>query len=98
VPFSFAFARLNALQAAVRHPHSLSDPVLCLVIQAKNLIAFLKHLLGIIRSDEKKRLNAMPALPKFLVLLAIFGSTSNANAFTSLSLVVGNQVRVNHLI
>ena len=26
VPFSFAFARLNALQAAVRHNHSLSDP------------------------------------------------------------------------
>jgi hypothetical protein len=29
VPFSFAFARLNALQAAVRHSHSLSDPVRC---------------------------------------------------------------------
>jgi hypothetical protein len=55
VPFSFAFARLNALQAAVRHSHSLSDPVLCLVTQANNLIAFLKHLLGIIQSDEKEK-------------------------------------------
>jgi len=40
----------------------------------------------------------MPALLKFLVLLAIFLSASNANAFTSLSPVAGNQVRVNHLI
>jgi hypothetical protein len=56
VPFSFAFARLNALQAAVRHSHSLSDPVLGLVPQANNLIAFLKHLLGIIQSDEKEKI------------------------------------------
>jgi hypothetical protein len=35
VPFPFAFARLNALQTAVRHSHSLSDPVLRLVTQAK---------------------------------------------------------------
>jgi hypothetical protein len=42
---------------------------------------------------KRKRLNAMPALPKFLVLLAIFVSASNANAFTSLSLVSGNQVQ-----
>jgi len=48
VPFPFSFARLNALQAAVRHSLSLSDPVLCLVAQANNLIAFLKYLLGII--------------------------------------------------
>jgi len=39
----------------------------------------------------------MPALPKFLVLVAIFLSASNAHAFTSLSLVAGNQVRLNHL-
>jgi hypothetical protein len=45
---------LNALQAAVGHSHSLSDPVLRLVTQANNLIAFLKYLLGIIRSDEKQ--------------------------------------------
>jgi hypothetical protein len=34
MPFPFAFARLNALQAAVRHSHSLSDPCLCQVTQA----------------------------------------------------------------
>jgi hypothetical protein len=39
----------------------------------------------------------MPALLKFLVLLALFLSASNANAFTSLSSVAGKQVRVNHL-
>ncbi len=33
-----------------------------------------------------------------MVLFAIFVSASNANAFTSLSLVFGNQVWVNHLI
>jgi hypothetical protein len=40
----------------------------------------------------------MTALSKFLVLLAIFLSASHANAFTSLSLVAGNQVWVNYLI
>jgi hypothetical protein len=34
----------------------------------------------------------------FLVLLAIFLSASHANAFTSLSLVAGNQVQDIHLI
>jgi hypothetical protein len=43
-------------------------------------------------------MNTMPALLKFLVLIAIFLLASNANVFTSLSLVAGNQVRVNHLI
>jgi hypothetical protein len=47
---------------------------------------------------KRIRLNAMPALLKFLVLLAIFLSASYANAFTSLSPVAGNQSRVNHLI
>ena len=37
-------------------------------------------------------------MAKFLVLLAIFLLTSYAHAFTSLSPVAGNQVRVNHLI
>ena len=46
---------------------------------------------------KRKRLNAMPALLKFLVLLAIFLSASHSNAFVSLSLAAGNQVRVNHL-
>jgi hypothetical protein len=46
---------------------------------------------------KRKRLNATPALLKFLVLLALFLSASNSNAFTILSSVAGNQVRVNHL-
>ena len=40
----------------------------------------------------------MPALMKFLVLLASFHSGSYAHAFTSLSPVAENQVWVNHLI
>jgi hypothetical protein len=47
---------------------------------------------------ESKESNVMPALSKFLVLLGLFLLASHANAFTSLSLVAGNQVRVNHLI
>jgi hypothetical protein len=46
---------------------------------------------------NRKRLNAMPALLKFLMLLAIFLSASHSNAFISLSSVAGNQVWVNHL-
>ena len=46
---------------------------------------------------NSKGLNAMPALSKFLVLLALILSASHANAFTSLSSVAGNQVRINHL-
>jgi len=46
---------------------------------------------------NSKGLNAMSALLKFLVPLAIFLLASNANASTSLSSVAGNQVRVNHL-
>ena len=46
---------------------------------------------------NSKGLNAMPALSKFLVLLALVLSASHANAFTSLSYVAGNQVRINHL-
>ena len=44
-----------------------------------------------------KGMNAMPALSKFLVLLALFLSASYSNAFVSLSSVAGNHVRVNHL-
>jgi hypothetical protein len=44
-----------------------------------------------------KGLNAMPALSKFLVLLALVLSASHANVFTSLSSVAGNQVLINHL-
>jgi len=43
-------------------------------------------------------MNAMPALLKFLVLIALFLSASNANAFISLSSATGTQVRINHLI
>jgi hypothetical protein len=45
-----------------------------------------------------KGLNAMPALLKFLVLLALFLSVHRANnAFISLTSVAQNQVQVNHL-
>jgi hypothetical protein len=47
---------------------------------------------------KRKGMNAMPALLKFLVLLAIFLLASNANAFTRLSPVAGSQVQENHLI
>jgi hypothetical protein len=40
-------------------------------------------------------MNTMPGLLNFLVLLAIFLLASNANAFTSLSPVAGNQVQEN---
>jgi hypothetical protein len=43
-------------------------------------------------------MNAMPALLKFVVLLAIFLLASNTNAFTSLSPVAGSQVQDIHLI
>jgi hypothetical protein len=43
-------------------------------------------------------MNAMMALLKILVLLAIFLLASNANAFTSLSPVAGSQIQENHLI
>ncbi len=45
-----------------------------------------------------KGLNAMTALSRFLVLLALFLSGSHANVFTSLSSVARNQVLVNYLI
>jgi hypothetical protein len=52
----------------------------------------------LIEALKRKGLNAMTALSKFLVLLVLFLLASQANAFTSLSLVAGNQVGVNHLI
>jgi hypothetical protein len=39
-------------------------------------------------------MNAMPALLKFLVLIAIFLLASHANAFTNLSPVAGNLVQL----
>jgi hypothetical protein len=41
---------------------------------------------------KRKRMNTMPALLKFLVLLALVLLGSHANAFTSLSSVAGNQL------
>jgi hypothetical protein len=41
-------------------------------------------------------LDAMVAFAKLLMLIAIFLSASNANAFTSLSPVAGNKVQENH--
>jgi hypothetical protein len=40
----------------------------------------------------------MTALSKFLVLLAFFLLASHANAFTSLGLIAGTQVRIYHVI
>jgi hypothetical protein len=45
---------------------------------------------------KRNGLDAMAAFVKLLVLIAIFFSASNANAFTSLSPVAGNQVQENH--
>ena len=47
---------------------------------------------------KSKRLDAMAAFTKLLVLIAIFLLASNANAFTSLNPVAGSQVQENHLI
>jgi hypothetical protein len=47
---------------------------------------------------KRKELNAIAAFAKLLVLMAIFLLAINANAFTSLSPVSGNQVQMNHLI
>jgi hypothetical protein len=83
------------LQAAVRHSHSLSDPSSLLSYTSKSKLTVLKK---IIEALKRKEMSAMPALLKCLVLLAIFLLASHANVFTSLSLVAGNQVQVNHLI
>jgi hypothetical protein len=45
---------------------------------------------------KRKGLDAMAVFAKLLVLIAIFLLASNANAFTSLSPVAGNQVQENH--
>jgi hypothetical protein len=49
-----------------------------------------------IKALKSKIMNVIPALLKSLVLIAIFLLSSNANAFTSLSPVVGNQVQEMH--
>jgi hypothetical protein len=63
--------------------------------QAKQKLTAFKNIFW--KAMISKGLNAMPALSKFLVLLALILSTSHSNAFTSLSSGAGNQVRVNHL-
>ncbi len=63
--------------------------------QAKQKLTAFKNIFW--RAIISKGLNAMPALSKFLVLFALVFSISHSNAFTSLSLVAGNQVWVNHL-
>ena len=50
------------------------------------------------KAMNRKGMNAIPALLKFLVLLALVFSASHANAFTSLSSsLAGNQIQINHL-
>ncbi len=46
-----------------------------------------------VKALKSKIMNAIPALLKFLVLIAIFLLASNANVFTSLNPVAGNQVQ-----
>jgi hypothetical protein len=52
----------------------------------------------IIEALKTKRIEAIPALSKFLVLLAIFLLARHANAFTCLSPIARNQVWGNHFI
>jgi hypothetical protein len=47
---------------------------------------------------KRKGLDAMMVFAKLLVLIAIFLSASNANAFTCLSPIARNQVLGNHFI
>jgi hypothetical protein len=51
-----------------------------------------------IEALKTKRIKAMPALSKFLVLLAIFLLARHAHAFTCLSPIARNQVQGNHFI
>jgi hypothetical protein len=47
---------------------------------------------------KRKGLNAMPALPKFLVLLAIILLARSGDTLMNLSLAAEDLVLVNHLI
>jgi hypothetical protein len=109
VPFSFCIRKAECLASSSQassqfiRPDSnesleiLRIPVLHLVTQANNLIAFENIYWASFEAMKRKRLNAMPALLKFLVLLAIFLSASYSHAFTSMSPVAEIQARVNHL-
>ncbi len=96
VPVPFPFARLNALQAAVKHFHSLSDPCLCWVTQAKQKLTAFKKLIEALKS--KKDWMQWRFFAQLLVLIAIFLLASYANAFLNLNQVAGNQIWLNHLI
>jgi hypothetical protein len=50
----------------------------------------------LIEALKSKRLDAMAAFTKFLVLIAIFLLTSHANAFSSMIPVTGSQVQESH--
>jgi hypothetical protein len=52
----------------------------------------------IIEALKTKRIEAMPALSKFLVLLAIFLSGRHAHAFTCLTPIARNQVWGSHFV
>jgi hypothetical protein len=45
---------------------------------------------------KSKKLDAMAAFTKLLVLIAIFLSASHANAFTSMCPIAGNQIQEKH--
>jgi hypothetical protein len=74
---------------AVKHSHSLSDPCLCQVTQAKQKLTAFKYIIW--KAMISKGMNAMTALSKFLVLLAIFLSASLGDAFL-------NHAWLDHLI
>jgi hypothetical protein len=61
--------------------------------QIENLLHLKK-----IEALKTKRIEAILALSKFLVLLAIFLLTNSGDAFMNLSSAAGNLARVNHLI
>jgi hypothetical protein len=66
------------------------------VTQAKQKLTAFKNIIW--KAMISKGLNAMPALLKILVLLAIFLLANSADAFMNLSSAAGNLVPVNHLI
>jgi hypothetical protein len=79
---------------AVNIPTVYQTHVFAKLHKQKKLTAF-KNIIW--KAMISKGLNGMPALSKFLVLLALALLASHANTFTSLSLVAENQVWVNHL-
>jgi hypothetical protein len=96
MPFPFAFAMLNALQAAVRHSTVYQTHVFA---KLHKQIEHWLHLKNILNSNgNKKDWTAMTALSKFSVLLAIFLLENLGDAFMNLSSAAENLVPVNHWI